>query len=203
MNARAGFKTYQQPGWAVSRPDNGFTLLEMLAALVLSGLLVMSIGSVLRSAMTQNSAARIESKTQPALRRLTAQLQRDIKNARGFRQIPRGFLLSGFSGTDLQSRLPTLDPAIVTYRVLRIADRSWLVRDEQRTNIPGRNGISSDAVFSGVAAIDTATSASDAIAQPTPDGLPVMPEQIRVTLSAASGETILSQTFQSRLPFLE
>ena len=176
-----------------------FTLLEMLAALVLCGLLVLGIGRVLRSAVFQNNQARDEFRNQPALRRLTEQLRRDITNARGAALRRSSLVLDGFNGTDRMTRLPVLEPAIVTWRTTRIGTVYWLVRDEQRTNMASTEGISSDTIFAGVRRIVAESISGDSDTPQSRHGFPGVPLQLRVLLFADDDSVILDHVFQSHL----
>ncbi|HXY33204.1 MAG TPA: hypothetical protein VEI07_03190, partial [Planctomycetaceae bacterium] len=76
----------------------GLTLVELLAALVLSTLLMGAVLGVLRSLTRNQKAALLNSPTEEWQSRLTGQLEWDLVNSRSIAVTAAGFELRGFAG---------------------------------------------------------------------------------------------------------
>jgi len=108
----------------------GLTLVELLAALVLSTLLMGAVLGVLRSLTRNQKAALLNSPTEEWQSRLTGQLEWDLVNSRSIAVTAAGFELRGFAGCDLKSGLLLHCPTLVQYGVATAGAANCLVRRE-------------------------------------------------------------------------
>lgn len=111
-------------------PISGFTMIEMIVALLLASMIALVATSVLRSLLqTQRTTDALFSAT--VSETLAEQLRRDIVNAEFYSPLPNGVLLSGSVASDPVTKISLLKPAIVRYLVL--PDSETLVRIETAT----------------------------------------------------------------------
>ena len=109
----------------------GLTLVELLAALVLSGLMVGSVLGVL-SSLTRGQRVVLAGHGVPETWQvqLDGMLQWDLENSRSIRLTETGFLLEGYAGRDLSTRLPIHCPSVISYEVVASEKRKHLIRRE-------------------------------------------------------------------------
>lgn len=94
---------------------SGFTLVELVAALVIGSTLLVATLTVLRTATRYNKLARKDAQLQPALGLLTEQIERDFINARSIKIGINAVTIAGYMGES--SPGSTLEPAIVEYQI--------------------------------------------------------------------------------------
>ncbi len=110
-------------------PDRcGFTLIEVIAATVLTGLMLATLTSVLRVQLLEAKRYRNEAKNNPT-RQATAVLQHDIANARAYRQTSTQLQLVGYSSRGFNGR-STMRPSLITYDCESSSQGTLLVRKQ-------------------------------------------------------------------------
>jgi prepilin-type N-terminal cleavage/methylation domain-containing protein len=109
-------------------PRTGFTLVELVAALVIGSTLLVATLSVLRTATRYSKLARGDAQLQPALGLLSQQLEHDFINARSIRLGPNSVTIAGYMGKSSQQL--ALEPAMVVYEIKRAGQQSVLYRSE-------------------------------------------------------------------------
>lgn len=108
--------------------NNAFTMVELLAATVLSTLLFVTALAVIRSlASTVPKENFAPQSWTPAARR---QLEWDVTNAVVIRRDDHGLILAGYDSLDPQTLLPNHLPVTVVYSMKTIDSRIWLVREQ-------------------------------------------------------------------------
>ena len=162
----------------------GFTLLEMLAASVLTALLMAAVLLSLRgSLLTASEVARSRQTASPEL--LREQLRRDLGNALTGSLGTGRITLWGPIATDARTRQPTLRPALVFYAVAG----GRLVREEQSPRSRQR-----DVAWDGVGRF-TVLATREAVEPGPPDvrGLRPLPPAMAVQLLDPQGQIILTE----------
>jgi hypothetical protein len=111
-----------------ARYGNGFTLVELLAATVLSALLMVTLLMVVASLGRERTAIakRAATQTPPGVVEL---LRWDLLSARSVRMKDGTMTLSGFGSLDRRTLAPISHrPVDVVYEVRELGGESWLVR---------------------------------------------------------------------------
>jgi len=124
-----------QAGGAV-RPRSGFTLLELLAALVLASLMMVAAWRLLQTMHRQEKviAASI-AEDRAWLSRIYQRIEQDFRNSRRMAVGQNVVHLEGFAATGDVSSLPGLSPAEISYTIAEINGRSCLRREQLRTDM--------------------------------------------------------------------
>ncbi len=112
----------------------GFTLIEMIAATVVMGILLTALVGISRASMRQAKRARKLSERFPSTSILSEQIARDIRNADGYSTTDTGFLLFGAITTEPNTGRGTHQLARVAYSVQRLRGLRVLTRVEIATN---------------------------------------------------------------------
>ena len=169
---------------------HGFTLLELLAASILTALLMAAVLRSLQTSFAVSSAA--ESHTRASVQLLIEQIERDVMNARGLRSTQQQTTLAGSLATDPTFETTTLQRAVVVYRV----QDGQLLRIEQSSDGQTRT----DVLWVGVAQFamlgGTIEDGPVAIGPPSPDlaGLPAIGGRVIVQMTDASGRRLIDRT---------
>ena len=107
---------------------SGFTLVELVAALVIGSTLLVATLGVLRTATRYGKLARSDAQLQPAIGLLSDQLQKDFVNARAISFGVNSVAISGYMGQSSQQL--ALEPAIVVYEIRQAGTQFVLFRTE-------------------------------------------------------------------------
>lgn len=109
----------------------GMTILELLVAMALSTMLVVSVLSVLTALESHRRELAKQTTWEPWRHLLARQLRRDLANARRVHAQPGRLVLTGYLGTDGPLLQSTFRVAEVTYQLAASGGTSYLVRDER------------------------------------------------------------------------
>ncbi len=165
--------------------QSGFTLVEILAATVLSALLVVTLLMVVASLGRERTAIakRAAAQTPPGLVDL---LRWDLLSARSVRTKDGVMTLTGFGSLDRRTLAPVSHrPVDVVYEVRELGGESWLVRRQVEK---GQRPVA-ELVCAGVRAIKAAPLAVIDSATPTtkpadlPPGAVPMSAEVRLQIS--------------------
>ena len=121
----------------------GLTLVELLAALALTSLLMAGLTGVLRCLQTHRATLESERRFEPWQEQFLDTLCWDLENSR--RMLVKGAecRLEGFAGRDFLSHVATHELARIVYHPVKIGRHDWLVRREvhpaDRTNRNARS----------------------------------------------------------------
>ncbi len=107
---------------------SGLTLIELAVATLLSAILMVLIGGVLRSVAHQRVWALQQGARAPATSVLADQLERDLANARNLTAGRNSLRLQGLLAEDPATHLPLQRPAEVVYSIETLAGEPCLVR---------------------------------------------------------------------------
>ncbi|MCO8121764.1 prepilin-type N-terminal cleavage/methylation domain-containing protein [Stieleria sp. TO1_6] len=158
----------------------GFTLIELVAALVLASLLTAGLLQIVTVVARESNQLRGELSDPVAAGRLADRLRTDLINARGIRADQNAILMAGFS-SDTQL------PSNVRYERTTIGSRPVLVRvtDRQRELCwVGFGGFD----FQPFDQVDQQTPVPDAAG-----GLPAIPSQFQLQAIDDTGRVLLSE----------
>ena len=109
---------------------SAFTVIELLAATALAGLMLAAVSGVLGTLSRQHREIMSQQHREPWQRRLIDQLQWDFANARQYEVAPKQLTLVGNGGRDFATHVPIFCRAEIRYEVLELASRPCLVRRE-------------------------------------------------------------------------
>lgn len=129
------------------RARKGFTLLEMLAALLLAALLMLTVirlVRVLHVQQTRTTDGILETESWPEA--VFRRMETDLRNSRELRVERDGFRLKGFAGTHFPQFSTGLFPAVVRYRTRKVNGRWRLEREEQDSSVLTNTSLRSDLV---------------------------------------------------------
>ena len=171
----------------------GVTIVEVLAALVLAGMLMVALTGVLRSWGAQKEV--LAEKHQPALwqMQLEEQLRWDLQNSRLISVAAGELRLSGYGSRDAASGMSTMREAEVNYRVEANSGLRLLLRSTRNTYETARKQWPTELVCEGVARLE--------VTQPVPTeheegGMEIqfterpvpVPDELYVRLYSGEGE---------------
>ena len=185
-----------RPGARAGHPNSGFTLVELLAAMALTAVLMLAVlhvvGSLGRSRMAMERRA-AAANVAPWREDLIETLRRDLGGAAGLRYVPNGVVLAGHAALRRASLAPADEPVTVSYGLTEIHGRTWLCRRQvARDGYPGGDEPWTELVCPDVTAFEvtpatTAAVTLDAAAQAKSEFQPVpAAASVRVTLADRS-----------------
>ena len=172
----------------------GFTLLEVVAALVLTALLATAAFAVLRPLLQESSRGKLEFPTA----QLREQLQRDLANATSYQFSDNRLILFGDLAIEREAKFPLFVPAEIEYSC-SASSIGWLLRRQQ--TLAARNGIkgevSSDPLWVGVKSIIfTSTYLDDEDAKGSAAGWKQLPPAYRLRLFDDKGRLLISESIE-------
>lgn len=114
----------------------GFTIIELLVALTLAAMLVLTVvGVVGRLAASQRIVT--DADDEPTwLTALQDQLRTDFANARRFDLKPDELTIWGHGGRRYPDARITLRPAVIRYAIVTEQERGWMMREERLLDEP-------------------------------------------------------------------
>ncbi len=130
------------------------TLVELLTAMTLAAVLLISvIGVVGRLTLTRGYL--LEHHSPSTWKTQTAEMIReDMANARHIEVSERELRIMGFGGRDFRTGAKIHDRAIISYRVVTLAGRSWLLRRVQRLDAQLGRDVRTELICPDVTQID-------------------------------------------------
>ena len=176
----------------LDRHDAGrsaYTLIELLAASVLTAILLAGVLLALRASLVETRTADLWDARLPGAQLLREQMRRDVGNATGAAMGAGSLTLFGPLATDAAGQ-PTLRPATVTYAIRPISGRGVLIREER-----GRR-TRREAVWVGCSQLTAASMVVEAAPPRAADtgGLPPISDAVRMLLTGADGQTLIDET---------
>ena len=136
------------------RSKFGFTIVELLAALLLSSMLLVALMGV--TARMSQSVQKLQQKYERDswLAPVVAQVEHDFMNSRAVIVEPTRVLFSGYCFSITDGSQPEFAgrhlPLAIEYRVAEIKSESWLVRTEIHIGVAPPNNEFSELVCQGV-----------------------------------------------------
>ncbi|WP_010583130.1 hypothetical protein [Schlesneria paludicola] len=183
----------------------GLTLVELLAATVLSTLLMAAVLGLLTSvSKAQSVALRAHGIPDPWQQRLDEVLRWDLQNSRSIRTTEAGIELAGFAGRDLSTRMPIHCPCLVEYFIVATGDRTHLFRRESHVESLNIDNSYSDLVCLDVSKITIGPASDRTNASVRDQALPALPNgplpsEVNVSLtSTGAAFSSFSKTFSLR-----
>ena len=192
---------YQRRG----RNRVGITLVELLATIVLSTLLMASVLGVLAS-VTKGQRVVLANHGIPDSwqTRLSEILAWDLENSRTIQNTESGVRFEGFAGRDLSNRTPIHCPCVIDYQVTQIGKWKCLIRTESHTDLLDTDNQCTDLVCLGVEKLIIGPPVDAASVSANPDSVELLPDgplpnRVCVTLfSTSQSNPLFSQTFTLR-----
>jgi len=124
----------------------GLTLTEMLLALAIASLLLVTTLRVITAASRSSAASRAADEHAPSRTQLKILLRMDILHADSYRQTTDGIEMKLRSSLDKKTLGLKHEPSIVAYRVLKIDGRNWLIRTQRRGSEVWRELLAADVI---------------------------------------------------------
>ena len=183
------------------RPSSGMTLVELLAATVLSTLLMGAVlgllASITRSQRTILKDHGVQDLWQTRLQEL---LEWDLQNSRSLSSLPNGVQLEGFAGRDFSTGSPLHCPCRIAYEIVEDGDRKHLIRRESHTDSLILDDSTSSLVCLDIGQIVMGTSpprsdSTDSSNAPKGRSDGGIPEQVSVTLVSSIDGQVISFRF--------
>lgn len=132
----------------------GFTLLELLAALLLASLLMGAVFRLLHAMHAQERIlAQSTSQHEAWMPRIFQLLERDIRNSRQMIVRPNEVLLTGFAGTSRSQSNTTQQAANVVWGTRIVDGRLCLQREERQLDVRTNQNVDRQLIAVGVAGI--------------------------------------------------
>lgn len=181
------------------RRQCGFTLLELVVAVVLTAIMAVAVANVLRSLLGEQRMYRRDSHPAP---QLNALLRQDLLNSRYYRITPDGLQLLGHNGSDPRTGQPQLTSAEVTLAVRPTQQGGLLVRTEIAQDAPLQAARRSSPVWLGVSAVRFETNYLDSSSfeesinpsLPVPTGWKRLPAACSIVLLDDRGSILTTES---------
>ncbi|MFZ5828656.1 MAG: PulJ/GspJ family protein [Planctomycetota bacterium] len=174
---------------------SGFTLLEVIVASILAGMLMVALVGLLRGFAQQRRYAETLTKLHPPAGLLVSQMRRDLLSARAWQVVPGGLRFIGTMGSGFGPGAPVGRLAEVHYRIVADDAGPRLLRSELPLGEAAGRGPRDELLWSGAAAVelvvlqDSAETSRTASAVQVP-GMQPMPPQVRCVVRGVEGSTI-------------
>ncbi len=177
----------------------GFTIIELLAASALAALLTLAGFRVIASINRSNAVMAKQESAAPDTAAVVELLRHDLLHARYIKTARNSLSLAGHGGVSPADYSPTHLPALIVYRVQRVGNHSWLVR-EQGSLVPGRPRAPwTELVWPGAATLDfqslapAETIAVAGIGIDRSPGFKAASSRARLVVRKPSGEPLLDE----------
>lgn len=184
-----------------SRLRWGFTLVELLAAILLTTLLTTSLMGVIRAMNQQRKLTTSEHALEGWKLQLRLRLLSDLSNARRMGVTDGRLTLLGYGSRDAEAGVATFRPCEVVYRLESLAGRNWLVREESPLGSQTPTRTNPELAAYGIAHIrvtrleDDGTEADVVLNQAQRGDLMAIPSRLRCSLLAEDGTPVVETAF--------
>lgn len=137
-------------GWSGERVHRqAMTLVELLAALTLAGILFASAGALMQAIRrTEHRVQQLSDQEQPWLQALDQLLQRDLQNSDQLQIRPNELLLTGHCA--VVNGKATTQRATVRWHLEQMDDLTWLVRSQQLEDSATNAGETTERMLAGI-----------------------------------------------------
>ncbi|MFO0979063.1 MAG: type II secretion system protein [Planctomycetaceae bacterium] len=137
-------------GWGgESMHRHAMTLVELLAALTLAGILFASAGALMQAIRrTEHRVQQLGDQEQPWLQALDQLLQRDLQNSDQMQIRPNELLLTGHCA--VVNGQATTQRSTVRWHLEQIDDLTWLVRSQQLADSATNAGETTERMLAGI-----------------------------------------------------
>lgn len=173
----------------MSRRRRGFTLIELIASIVLASMMMAALMNIVWSVLREMNRMQAAETNRFPVTILADQLRHDFLNARGVMADANGMTLHGYLDRDPKTDQASMLAGRVRYEIVASRDSRVLVR-----RVIDKNKGKSEPVWNGVG-----TLGFEAIVQSQPGdlllgaetgGLPPAPGRFRVTMTGADGQIL-------------
>lgn len=130
--------------------QRGFTLFELIVAVLLTAIMATAVATVLRSLLGEQRRLKLDPYPSTLLNAL---LRRDLVNSTYYRITPEGLQLMGHNGSDPRTGQPNLTSAQVTLGIQPTQRGGLLVRTEIAQDAPPQAARRSSPLWLGVSAV--------------------------------------------------
>ncbi len=128
---------------------HAMTLVELLAALTLAGILFASAGALMQAIRrTEHRVQQLSDQEQPWLQALDQLLQRDLQNSDQMQIRPNELLLTGHCA--VLNGQATTQRATVRWHLEQIDDLTWLVRSQRLEDSATNAGETTERILAGI-----------------------------------------------------
>lgn len=173
----------------MSRGRRGFTLIELIASVILASMMMAALMNIVWSVLREMNRMHAAEANRFPVTMLADQLRHDFVNARGVLVDANGITLHGYLDRDAKTDQTTMLAGRVRYEIIVLRKSRMLVR-----RVFGRSESRSEPIWYGVGALNF-----EAIEQAEPGdlllgaetgGLPPVPARFRVTMTGADAQTL-------------
>lgn len=131
----------------------GLTLVELLVAATLASMLVVTAMALLKTLTMKRRLLMDEDAGAAWHQSLETQLRWDLANARRFELGSDCLRLVGYAARDFDTQLPTHRRSEVVYRLVRLGEQPWLMREETQPDMNSNHNRRCEIVCRGIDAI--------------------------------------------------
>jgi len=163
----------------------GFTLVELLAATALSAVLMLAVLQVIGS--LGRSRAPRAGQAMPADADLVELLRHDLAQSTEIRYATSAFTLIGCADIAPGERVASHQPVTVTYSLMPLQGRSWLVRRQTARNTRSMDAPSIELVWPDVTGLEVRPSGTPVVATATAGASQPVPAAVVVRLVSSDG----------------
>lgn len=184
-----------------SRQQRGFTLVELLAAILLTTLLTTSLMGVIRAMNQQRKLTTGEHALEGWKLQLRQRLLSDFSNARRMGVTEGRLTLLGYCSRNAEAGVATHRPCEIVYRLESLAGRNWLIREENQLGNQSLNRANAELAVYGITRIqvtrleDDGTEADIVLNQAQRGDLMAIPSRLRCSLLAENGAPVVEAVF--------
>ena len=179
----------------------GFTLVELLAAILLTTLLTTALMGVIRAMNQQRKLTAGEHSLEGWKLQLRQRLLSDFSNARRMSVTDGRLTLLGYASRDAEAGVATHRPCEVVYRLESLAGRNWLVREESPLGTQTPSHANAELAAYGIARIQVVrleadgTEADVVLNQAQRGDLMAIPSRLRCSLLTEDGTSVVETVF--------
>lgn len=179
----------------------GFTLVELLAAILLTTLLTTSLIGVIRAMNQQRKLTTGEHALEGWKLQLRQRLHTDLSNARRMAVTEGQLTLLGYGSHDADTGVATHRPCEVVYRLESLGGRNWLIRQESPLGAQSPTHRNQELAAFGIARIrvtrlDDDGTETDALLNENQRGqFTPIPTRLRCALLAEDGSPVVESVF--------
>jgi prepilin-type N-terminal cleavage/methylation domain-containing protein len=113
----------------------GLTLIELLVATALASMLLVAVMSLLKTLAVKRKVLVEQTAMAPWQQSLEEQLRWDLTHARRFEFAAESLWLMGYAARDFATGVITHRRSEVVYRLVRLGERTWLLREETQPDM--------------------------------------------------------------------
>jgi hypothetical protein len=126
---------------------------ELLVATALASMLLVTVMGILKTLATKRKVLLAQDTVAPWQQSLEEQLRWDLAHTRRFELAADSLRLMGYAARDFGTQVATHRRSEVVYRLVRLGEKTWLLREETQPDMPSNRNRRREVVCCGLSAI--------------------------------------------------